>query len=145
MSRNIHEIEANADVDPSKAFESAFPAQAIDELLLEFDPKHSGPPVVTFGGDGGAKKAAWIKDALLTQIPTNFPKIKAVLWFNWDDSSGKTYPIETSLAATTAWAAGIASPVYASNQFGNLNISPIPMLTGVSSTVRIPLITVRRQ
>ena len=54
--RNIHEIEANADVDPSKAFESAFPAQAIDELLLEFDPKHSGPPVVTFGGDGGAKK-----------------------------------------------------------------------------------------
>ncbi|MBK9715235.1 MAG: hypothetical protein IPO81_28695 [Kouleothrix sp.] len=96
-------------------------------------------------GDGGTKKAAWIKDALLTQIPTNFPKIKAVLWFNWDDSSGKTYPIETSLAATTAWAAGIASPVYASNQFGNLNISPIPMLTGVSSTVRIPLITVRRQ
>lgn len=54
--RNIHEIEANVEVDPTKAFESTFAAQGVDELLLEFDPKRSGPPVVTLSGDGGATK-----------------------------------------------------------------------------------------
>jgi len=54
--KNIHEIEANQDVDTTKAFEGAFPAQPVDELLLEFDPKHSGPPIVTLLGDGGASK-----------------------------------------------------------------------------------------
>lgn len=79
-------------------------------------------------GDGGAKKAAWITDALTVQIPTNFPRIKAVVYMNWDINSGKTYPIESSQAATNAWAAGIGSGRYASNQYANLNISPIPAL-----------------
>jgi hypothetical protein len=77
-------------------------------------------------GDGGAKKAAWITDALTTQIPVNFPKIKAVVWLNWMETPNETYPIESSPAATAAWAAGIASPVYAANQYASLNKSPIP-------------------
>jgi hypothetical protein len=80
-------------------------------------------------GDGGAKKAAWITDALTVQIPTNFTKIKAIVWFNWQETPDETYPIESSQAATTAWAAGIASPIYAINQYSNLNTSPIPPLT----------------
>ena len=80
-------------------------------------------------GDGGAKKAAWITDALTTQIPINFPKIKAVVWMNWDVDAGKTYPIESSQAATDAWAAAIGSAVYAANQYAGLNTSPIPPLT----------------
>ncbi len=76
-------------------------------------------------GDGGAKKAAWITDALTTQIPLNFPQIKAVVYFNWA-VGGMTYPIESSQAAINAWAAGIASPDYVTNQYANLNKSPIP-------------------
>ena len=79
-------------------------------------------------GDGGAKKAAWITDALTTQIPINFPKIKAVVWMNWDVDAGKTYPIESSQAATNAWAAGIGSAIYATNEYAGLNTSPIPPL-----------------
>jgi mannan endo-1,4-beta-mannosidase len=85
-------------------------------------------------GDGGAKKAAWLQDALTAQIPTNFPKVKAVVWFNWDADAGKTYPIESSQAATAAWAAGIGSPIYATNQYASLNISPIPALTALATT-----------
>jgi hypothetical protein len=84
-------------------------------------------------GDGGTKKAAWITDALTVQIPTNFPKIKAIVWMNWDVNAGKTYPIESSTAATNAWAAGISSSLYASNQYANLNTFPIPALA--ASTV----------
>jgi hypothetical protein len=54
--KNIHEIAASMDLDPTKNFEATFPAQKIDELLLEFDPKHSGPPLVTLLGDAGATK-----------------------------------------------------------------------------------------
>jgi mannan endo-1,4-beta-mannosidase len=77
-------------------------------------------------GDGGAKKAAWITDALTKQLPINFPKIKAVVWFNWQENPNETYPIESSQAAIDAWAAGISLPFYISNQFANLNTSPIP-------------------
>ncbi len=83
-------------------------------------------------GDGGAKKAAWIKDALTTQFPTNFPKIKAVVYMNWDINAGKTYPIQSSQAATDAWAAGIGSAIYAANQYASLNTFPIPALAPVA-------------
>ena len=32
----------------------------------------------------GGSKAAWITDALKAQLPTSFPQIRAVLWFNWN-------------------------------------------------------------
>jgi mannan endo-1,4-beta-mannosidase len=76
-------------------------------------------------GDGGTKKAAWIKDALTTQIPINFPKIKAVVWMNWA-VNGQTYPIQSSQAATDAWANWIGSTKYAANRYASLNTSPIP-------------------
>jgi beta-mannanase len=76
-------------------------------------------------GDGGTKKAAWITDALATQIPINFPKIKAIVWLNWA-VNGKTYPIQSSQAATDAWANGIGSTKYAANRYASLNTSPIP-------------------
>ena len=80
-------------------------------------------------GDGGAKKAAWIKDALIMQLPLRFPQIKAVLWFNWDDHNpALTFPIESSTASINAFAAGIKPAYYATNNFSNLNTSPIPPL-----------------
>jgi hypothetical protein len=56
MARNIVEIEANADVDGQRAFERSFAATSIDEVMLEFDPKHSGPPIVVLSNDAGAQK-----------------------------------------------------------------------------------------
>jgi len=80
-------------------------------------------------GDGGAAKANWISNAIVTQLPSNFPKIKAILWFNWNDgNSAYTFPIESSPAATAAFASAIHSDYYAANNFANLNTSPIPPL-----------------
>ncbi|HZQ08500.1 MAG TPA: glycosyl hydrolase [Anaerolineae bacterium] len=80
-------------------------------------------------GDGGAKKAAWLRDMLLTQLPKYFPKIKAIVLFNWNDGSPLyTFPIESSNAARDAFAAGIGSSYYAANEFANQNTSPIPPL-----------------
>lgn len=80
-------------------------------------------------GDGGTKKAAWIRDAYLTQLPQYFPKIKGVLWFNWDDgSAANTYPIESSQPSIDAFAQSVAAPYYPANLYSNLNTSPIPPL-----------------
>lgn len=75
----------------------------------------------------GGDKAAWIRDALGTQLPRAFPRIKAVVWFNWADA-GQTWPVESSPAAQAAFRAGIASRSYAANQFTALSQSPIPAL-----------------
>jgi len=80
-------------------------------------------------GDGGSKKAAWITDFLTNHVPKDFPKIKAIVWFNWDDDNpAYTFPIESSQPSQSAFAAAIASSYYAANDFANLDMSPIPPL-----------------
>ena len=54
--RNIVEIAANADVDGTKAFESTFAAFEVHEFMLEFDPKHPGPPICTLSNAGSHPK-----------------------------------------------------------------------------------------
>ncbi|MFM8322668.1 MAG: glycoside hydrolase family 26 protein [Chloroflexota bacterium] len=75
----------------------------------------------------GGSKATWIRNALTYALPTVFPKVKAVLWFNWN-SGGMDWVIETSPEAQKAFANGISSSYYAKNGFSNLNVSPIPPL-----------------
>jgi Glycosyl hydrolase family 26 len=77
----------------------------------------------------GGEKSAWITDAIGTQIPKNFPNIKAVVWYNkWD--GGRDWPIETSASAQTAFKNAIAAPIYAANTFGSptklTKIEPFP-------------------
>ncbi len=79
--------------------------------------------------DGGEKKAAWIRAALLKHLPERFPKIKAIVWFSWNDRDPrKSFPISSSDAARRAFAEGIGSDYYAANDFSTLNTSPIPPL-----------------
>jgi hypothetical protein len=61
-----------------------------------------------------------------TQLPTYFPKIKALVWYNnrWYDRSlnyYRPYEIESSSSAQTAFKNGIASTYYApGGSYGNL-------------------------
>jgi beta-mannanase len=83
--------------------------------------------------EGGGNKSTWLQDAFATQIPTNFPRIKAVVYFN--RASVGTEPdwrIETSAASIDMFKQSIGSDVYASNEFMNINSSPIPALNGMT-------------
>ena len=75
----------------------------------------------------GGNKAAWITDALTVQLPNNFPQIKAFVWFN---QTNTPWMIETSPASQQAFASGIASSYYASNQYGTITSSPIQPPSG---------------
>jgi beta-mannanase len=71
----------------------------------------------------GGSKAAWIKDTL-AKIPTEYPKIRGVLWFEKYDSN-MDWPIETSSGATEAFASAINSPAYTGNEFASLGSGKI--------------------
>jgi hypothetical protein len=73
--------------------------------------------------ESGGSKAAWIQDAL-ARAPS-YPKMRGFLWFECF-ADGMDWPISTSAGATSAFAAGIQSPAYTTNEFGNLDSSPIP-------------------
>lgn len=78
-------------------------------------------------GDGGAKKALWIKDALTTSIINRYPQIKAVIWFNWNAGNATlTWPVESSVASKNAFATAISNPTYLSNIFATLANGKIP-------------------
>ena len=66
----------------------------------------------------GGSKAAWIRE-MLTKIPTEYTKLRAVLWFDKFDD-GMDWPIETSEAATAAFAEGLQASAYAGNAFAGL-------------------------
>ncbi len=71
----------------------------------------------------GGSKATWISE-MLNEVPTAYPKIRGLLWFEMYED-GMDWPIETSSSATSAFAAGIQNPAYASNQFGSLGSGPV--------------------
>ena len=91
--------------------------------LLQIAPSKPVMLAETSSTEYGGSKASWITDALVTQLPLNFPRVRALVWFNWN-TDGMDWVIETSSPAQTAFATGIASPHYATNSFGNLNTLP---------------------
>lgn len=85
--------------------------------------------------NGATAKARWIAEALGTEIPKSFPKLKAFLWFNWniyDETIGARWdwPIESSQASQESFANVISSPFYAEGTFGSLPllkpVQPLP-------------------
>jgi hypothetical protein len=119
-------------------FNTVFTGSSIDWLYNSYQeilavaptkPLMLGEVASLEAGDGGARKAAWITDAFTNQLPANFPKIKAIVWFNWDAyNPAYTFPIESSQASIDAFSTAIKSDYFAKNDFANLNISPIPPL-----------------
>ncbi len=73
--------------------------------------------------ESGGSKADWIQEAL-SEVPSEFPKVRGLLWFEkYED--GMDWPIESSAAATSAFASGIQNPIYLGNEFGSITESPV--------------------
>jgi mannan endo-1,4-beta-mannosidase len=88
----------------------------------------------------GQRKANWLTDALTVQLPGNFPQIKAAVYFNWNTTTDPADPdssivIESSAAAQTAFATGIASSYYTANTFASLPPGPIQPPTSLSTNL----------
>ena len=78
----------------------------------------------TSSSEWGGSKARWISHALST-IPSRYPAIKALVWFN-KDADHMDWVIESSDAARAAFATTIRSRPYATNRFAGISATPIP-------------------
>jgi len=113
--------------DSWKSFSTVFSTTYNELLALD-----SAKPIMigeVMSTEVGGSKSSWITDAFSTQIPANFPKVKAVAWWN-KLSGGMDWPIESSASAESAFASSIAPSFYAGNSFGSPQqltpISPLP-------------------
>lgn len=92
-------------------------------------------------GDGGTQKANWISDALLSQIPFNYPRIAAIVWFNWKSDPTISYAIESTTAAQNAFASAINANFYVAGDTALQLSSPIQPLPPLAPTA-LPTATV---
>jgi len=72
----------------------------------------------------GGHKAAWIRN-MLSVIPKKFPRIRGLIYLDGYDR-GINWPLETSGSVASAFAHGIARPIFRANEYGALSSSPIP-------------------
>jgi hypothetical protein len=72
----------------------------------------------------GGNKASWISK-MFEQLPTKFPAIRALVWFDSVDR-GVDWPLETSHAAVRAFAKGIRGREYVGSRFARLRAAPVP-------------------
>jgi hypothetical protein len=71
----------------------------------------------------GGSKAAWITE-MLNDLPTEFPRIHGLLWFDKYEES-MDWPLDSSASATAAFASGIQSPSYLGADYASLGPGPI--------------------
>ncbi len=73
----------------------------------------------------GGSKATWIED-LLKKLPTSYPEVRGLLWFNRHaEGEPMDWSIESSSSSIAAFASGIQDPAYVGNEFGSLPAGPI--------------------
>jgi beta-mannanase len=73
----------------------------------------------------GGSKAGWIQE-MFESLPTEFPNIRALVWFEAFANGGMDWPLESSESALSAFSAGIGDSRYVGNTAGGIATSPIP-------------------
>jgi hypothetical protein len=76
--------------------------------------------------ESGGSKGAWLTD-MLNVLPSTFPKVKALVYFNKYAGDGAPWPIQSSSGARTAFAGGIGSSYYKPGG----SLGGLPLLTKV--------------
>jgi hypothetical protein len=81
-------------------------------------------------------KAEWIASGLGNKLATEFPKVRALVWFNWNIEQPKgsgnhwDWPIESTSESLASFKNVISSSYFASNAFSELpaltKIQPLP-------------------
>lgn len=99
---------------PDRAWQSfaAIFGPTLAELPDLSDGSSAKPVIVTetASAEEGGDKAAWIRDALLNDLPLAFPEIRALIWF--DENKERDWRVASSDAAQRAFAEAVAAPYY---------------------------------
>lgn len=93
----------------------------------------------TASAEQGGDKAAWITSAFIEKIPTSFPLLKAIIWFNFNKESEPDWRVNSSNTALQAYKKVVTDPHYQvqlmSNGVAWMPLPRTPALTASTSTV----------
>jgi len=78
--------------------------------------------IASTGGDRA--KSAWIRD-MFKQLATRYRRIRGLIWLDEVDR-GIDWPLESSAAATRAFARGVRHWAFKSNAYASTSASPVP-------------------
>jgi mannan endo-1,4-beta-mannosidase len=67
-------------------------------------------------------KAAWLTDAFAKISAGTFPRLRGVVYFNWN-ADGMSWCIEDGAGAQAAYAAGISNSLYKSNSYATYTVA----------------------
>jgi hypothetical protein len=115
--------------DPRRSFKELFSSSysAITGTIAPSKPMVVGEVAST---EAGGSKSEWI-EGMFKSLGTEFPKIRGLMWFDKINEVGPggytDWPVESSPAATSAFATGIQTAPFAAANYGSLNASPIPL------------------
>ena len=68
-------------------------------------------------------KAQWYTDAFNTIKAGTFPRLRGIVYFNWDTGAGNMWRIETGTGAQAAYAAGISNSVFKANSYSTYSVA----------------------
>jgi glycosyl hydrolase family 26 len=107
---------------PWRSFDEIF-SKTYKRIVTKIAP--SKPMVLAeFASTGGHRaKARWIKD-MFEMLATKYRRIRGLIWFDQFDR-GINWPLETSPAATRAFAKGIRHKAFQANIFAGTTARPI--------------------
>lgn len=83
----------------------------------------------TGSAEAGGDKGAWITQGFLNTIPTRFPRIRAVLWFNENAADATDWRISTSPGSLAAYRQVATDPLYG---------APAPLAANVAAPTAAP-------
>ncbi|MDQ6710560.1 MAG: hypothetical protein M3Z11_08390 [Candidatus Dormibacteraeota bacterium] len=69
---------------------------------------------VEAGAPAGTSKAAWIT-SMASEISRNFPRVRALIWFDQNNGNGQDFRIDSSAASLNALIAALRSPTFVSS------------------------------
>lgn len=95
------------------------------KALVQLQPTKPIMVTETASDEDGGSKANWITTTLTKTLPDDFPRVRALVWFNWN-VQGLHWVIDSSAKAEAAFRKGIKSSRYLTNRFANLPDGPIP-------------------
>lgn len=115
----------NRGTNPYKPDRWKTPVEVFSSTYKRLGEVAPGKPIIiceTASTEYGGSKATWITE-LFKALPTSFPRVRALVWFNWNIVEGggrMDWPIESSPKAQEAFRAAVASSSIAPAAFTDL-------------------------
>jgi Glycosyl hydrolase family 26 len=108
--------------------------------MLQVAPSKPMMIAETASAEQGGDKASWITSAFIEKIPTSFPMLKAIIWFNFNKEREPDWRVNSSDTALQAYKKVVTDPHYQTQLMSN-GATWLPLPQTPALTASTPMVT----